>query len=387
MLKIHQNNNICSPEFKDNSFIADNVENVTYTSRSNDFSIDFSSFPSTRYYGSKKRVLKWIYDNVKDLKFDTVLDCFGGTASVSLLFQAMEKNVTYNDALKSNTISAKVLLRGGISNKQLLKYEQIFAQIEPIKNGFISKTFKNIFFLDSENEWLDSAINTIMNLPNKLDQRVCLYVLFQACMMKRPFNLFHRANLYLRTANVERKFGNLTTWNSSFVDISKKILLDLHKMPARKNQNFKVLSSKSAETIKGNYDLVYIDPPYITNKENGDGYWKKYHFLEGLSDYENWQSSIDYSTKIKMLKNDTNVKKWESKNEFKQRLFNLIECHKNSIVVLSYMTNAMPSVNELEEFFKSHFKEVIINIYPLSHALAKSKRTEILIIGVPHGYI
>lgn len=386
MLIINQNN-ISSQDIKNKVNTVNTVEQIIYIQTNHESKIDFSVFPNTRYYGSKKRILKWIYENLKDLEFKTVLDCFGGTASVSLLFQTMNKHVTFNDALKSNTIFANVLLRGGISNKQLFKYEQLFTQIMPVKNGFISSNFQNIFFLDRENEWLDGAINTINNLPNKIDKQVCLYVLCQACLMKRPFNIFHRANLYLRTADVKRKFGNLTTWNTPFIDITKRILYELHKLPVKKESNFKVLATKSAEEIKNKYDLVYIDPPYITDKINGDGYWKKYHFLEGLVNYEDWALNIDNTTKIKMLKSNDNIKKWESKNEFKQRLFDLIEYHKNSIVVLSYMTNAIPSINELEEFFKLHFKEITINIFPLSHALAKSKRTEILMIGVPYGNI
>lgn len=366
-----------------NNKLQNKIEQILNLKTKNSHIIDFSAFPNTRYYGSKKRVLKWIHDNLKDLKFDSVLDCFGGTASVSLLFQAMNKHVTFNDALKSNTIFAQVLLRGGISNKQLLKYENFFTQIQPIEKGFISQTFQNIYFLDSENEWLDGAVNTILSLPNKIDQQVCFYVLCQACMMKRPFNLFHRANLYLRTADVKRNFGNLTTWNTPFVEITKRILYELHKLPMRTEHKFKVLSSKSAEEIKTKYDLVYIDPPYITDRVNADGYWRKYHFLEGIVSYKTWESNIDYSTKIKMLKNNNIIKKWESKNEFKKKLFDLVEYHKNSIVVLSYMTNAIPSIRELEEFFLLHFKEVITNVFPLSHALAKSKRTEILMIGIP----
>lgn len=48
-----------------------------------------SSFPKTRYYGSKRRLLCWIHQAVRELPFTTVLDGFSGTASVSLLFKAM----------------------------------------------------------------------------------------------------------------------------------------------------------------------------------------------------------------------------------------------------------------------------------------------------------
>ena len=53
------------------------------------------SAPSTRYQGSKRRILPWLCKNIKDLEFDTVLDGFGGTGSVSYLFKLMGKQVTF----------------------------------------------------------------------------------------------------------------------------------------------------------------------------------------------------------------------------------------------------------------------------------------------------
>lgn len=58
--------------------------------------------PTTRYQGSKRSILLWIYENLKSLPFDTVLDGFGGTGSVSYLFELMNKKVTFNDILPSN---------------------------------------------------------------------------------------------------------------------------------------------------------------------------------------------------------------------------------------------------------------------------------------------
>ena len=134
-------------------------------------------FPKTRYYGSKKRILNWIYENLKDLEFETVLDCFGGTASVSLLFQAMGKHVAYHDALKSNSISAKVLLSGGISSIQLQKYEKFFRDIKIKKNGYISKTFDGMYFTKTENMWLDGALEAIKKVKNSNDKMVMIFVM------------------------------------------------------------------------------------------------------------------------------------------------------------------------------------------------------------------
>ena len=54
-------------------------------------------FPSTRFQGSKLKIINWIWDSIKDLKFDTALDAFGGAGSVAFMLKQNGKSVTYND--------------------------------------------------------------------------------------------------------------------------------------------------------------------------------------------------------------------------------------------------------------------------------------------------
>jgi site-specific DNA-adenine methylase len=69
-----------------------------------------TQFPATRYQGSKNKLIGWIRKALKDLEFESVLDCFGGTGVVSHMFKKMGKSVTYNDYLKSNSTIAKALI-------------------------------------------------------------------------------------------------------------------------------------------------------------------------------------------------------------------------------------------------------------------------------------
>lgn len=340
------------------------------------------SFPKTRFYGSKRRLLPWIYDNLKELNFNTVLDGFGGTASVSLLFKAMGKDVTYNDILTANTISAKTLLLHKIP-MSINDAETFIDSIEPIQ-GTVDKNFKGVFYTDIENQWIDGAIAKIHSLTNNKQKNLMLYCLFQACLMKRPFNIFHRANLNLRTnPNVNRSFGNLTTWNTAFPLLMKKSFWEIYKFIWENETTHKVLDAKPVEKIKQGFDLVYLDPPYVSNKKFGDGYLKKYHFLEGLADYENWEATLNHTIPIKMPLEHRFVKEWEHKLTFKNLLFNLIDKHKESIVVLSYVNHAVPSIKEISDFFETRFSKVTISTYNLNHALAKNMKNEILIIGEP----
>ncbi|MCB9297121.1 MAG: DNA adenine methylase [Lewinellaceae bacterium] len=49
--------------------------------------IDYKKFPTTRFQGSKRKILPWIAESLEELEFETVLDGFGGTGSVSYLFK------------------------------------------------------------------------------------------------------------------------------------------------------------------------------------------------------------------------------------------------------------------------------------------------------------
>ncbi|OOB79213.1 MAG: hypothetical protein BEN18_04765 [Epulopiscium sp. Nuni2H_MBin001] len=59
-------------------------------------------FPTTRYQGSKVKLRSWIWENIKDISFDTALDLFGGTGCIGYMLKNKGKNVIYNDILKFN---------------------------------------------------------------------------------------------------------------------------------------------------------------------------------------------------------------------------------------------------------------------------------------------
>ena len=340
------------------------------------------SLPSTRYYGSKKRLLPWIYEILKDLPFHTVLDGFGGTASVSLLFKAMGKAVTFHDALQCNTIAAKALLADTLPFANSEEAQYFFDEIIP-HHAFIAQTFSGKFYLDSENEWLDGAVAAISAQPTGRKEAL-YYCLFQACLQKRPFNLFHRANLNLRTCkSVNQSFGNQTTWDTPFPVLAKRAYLELEKAIWHSPVQSNILPSSDISELSSNYDLVYLDPPYINPKNTGDDYLRRYHFLEGLSQYVNWPSMIDHSYNNLQLKKNVHVTEWQSKRCFKDRLFSLVEKHSHSIVALSYVTNAFPSENELNKLFRQQFRSVMIAKKELPHALSQGKKNEIIIIGLP----
>ena len=171
-----------------------------------------TKFPSTRYQGSKQKYADWIWHCIKYIPFETVLDAFGGTGCIAHLLKQEGKKVTYNDILKFNSTIGKALIENDnekIDQKDLAFILQKHSNIS--YPSFIEETFPEIYFTDEENRWLDVVITNIRHIENQYKQAIAYFALFQSCIIKRPYNLFHRKNLYVRMQNVERSFGNKTT--------------------------------------------------------------------------------------------------------------------------------------------------------------------------------
>ena len=297
----------------------------------------------------------------------------------------MRKSVSYHDGLQFNEDVGRTVLaqEQSVSRSDLL----YFLKTVTPRVGVISKLFEGVFYTTAENMWLDGFCIQLNEAKLSLAQKSLLrYLLYQACLRKRPFNIFHRANLGLRTnGGIKRSFGNLATWERSF---------DLHMLQAYEElpcnapeyqRPSTILSSRNAEEVPAGYDLVYIDPPYISLEErrNWDDYWRRYHFLEGLARYHEWEQLIDLSSNIRLFQAPEWITVWSRRRTFTDRLFSLIERHSSSIVLFSYVKHAYPHDSIIQSFLESKFSDVSIHTRMHNHALSRSQKRELLFIGYP----
>jgi len=340
---------------------------------------DISKFPSTRFQGSKTKLVNWIWDNTKNLEFETMVDLFGGTGSVGYMFKQKGKRVFYNDYLKFNYLTGVALIENSDTKLTDDDLGFILAKHKNVKYpDFIQRTFKNIYYTDEENRWLDIVSTNIGKVKDKYKQALAYFSLFQSCIIKRPYNLFHRKNLYIRKANVERSFGNKTTWDKPFrehfLNFAKEVneaIFDNGKKNIALNQDAFDFNRKA--------DLIYIDTPYISNRGIGVDYIDFYHFLEGLCDYNNWINHVDYDSKHRKFKNKKSI--WTDRNLIYNAFNKIFEKFQNNTLAISYRSDGIPSVEEIVSLLKKYKKNISIKQRAYKYALNHHKTYEVLFIA------
>ena len=357
--------------------------------------LERESIPSTRYQGSKRKLLPWLYKHISPLEFDSVLDVFGGTGSVSYLFKKMGKEVTYNDNLKFNYYIGCSL----IENKNIRLTEQDVDYLAT-RHGtvrytdIVQKNFSDIYYTDEENAWVDRFLGNWNNLDNIYPKEIILYkkalafsAFSQSALKKRPFNLFHRANLYMRFKKIKRSFGNKTSWDGMFEDYFRCFCKEINEhVFSNGRKNISIREDASELNNKKAYDLIYVDPPYIRKEASGSDvdYYKFYHFLEGACENGTWIDRIDYNSKNRCLINPKK-NEWISPRHNYDAFESLVETFKNSIIVISYKEPGIPSKTKLIRLMKKYKKRVIVT-HGIKYDYALNKNNgfhkEYLLIGL-----
>lgn len=299
---------------------------------------NIENFPSTRYMGSKQKVLDFIWQSVKSRSFNSVLDAFSGSSSVSYLFKTKGKQVYSNDHLHFCYHIAHALIA---NNQKVLSRKDLAILLSPNPTAptFIQDTFAGLYFSDEDNYFLDQTRSNIELIENPFKRSLALSALVRSCLKKRPRGIF----AYVGHRYDDNRKDMRLTLREHFllaVDIYNRAVFSNHQ----DNRAFK----EDVFQLDVQPDLVYIDPPYYSPLSDSD-YLRRYHFVEGLVRY--WQGvEIQQHTKTKKLeryKTDFN-----GRNSTYEAFPRLFEKFADSIIVVSYSSNSQPSKDELLAMLK-----------------------------------
>jgi adenine-specific DNA methylase len=341
-----------------------------------------AQFPVTRYQGSKSKLAGWIWTQIAGLNFTTCLDAFGGTGAVAYRLKQAGKQVTYNDVLHFNCLFGQALIENKETRLEPTELEWLLGKHPEVDYSlFIQDNFHSIYFTAEENVWLDQTIANIRRLSCPYKFALAFFALAQACIIKRPYNLFHRKNLYLRLAEVKRSFGNKSAWDRPFWEWFAHFVTEANLAVFDNGQTNRALNY-DAIAVPGTYDLVYIDPPYISRQGVAVDYRDFYHFLEGLAIYNDWSAEIDYNSKNHRLKRQPS--EWVDKKRIRAAFARLFERYQESILVVSYRSDGIPSEEELVALLRRYKPTVhVAHSGQYQYALSKNSQSEeIILIGV-----
>jgi adenine-specific DNA methylase len=179
--------------------------------------------------------------------------------------------------------------------------------------------------------------------------------------------------------DVERSFGNKTTWDTPFVTHYKNFIEEANNA-VFSNGKTNISLNDNIFDLRNHYDLVYIDTPYISDGGVSVDYLDFYHFLEGIVNYDNWANLIDEKSKHKRLK--LNGSDWTSPLKIEQSFERLINQFRDSTLVISYRSDGIPNIDKIVYFMETNNKSVTIyESRVMKYVLSTKKSTEVLIIG------
>lgn len=304
-----------------------------------------SLYPTTRFMGSKQKLLKEIWGVTSNFNFDSVLDLFSGSGIVSYMFKAQGKQVYSNDYMSMSALFTKAMVE---NNSVTLSKEEASSLL--IKPGdydrFVSTKFKGLYFTDEENDLIDVLRSNIWSMRDPYKRAIALSALIRSCIKKRPRGIF--------------------TYTGYRYDDGRKDLqksLSDHFLDEVEAINQSVFDNGSENTSRcgdamnvnvKNVDLVYIDPPYYSQRSDNE-YVRRYHFVEGIA--RNWQGvEIQENTKTKKFKSYPTP--FSTRLGAADAFDHLFKKYKDSILIVSYSSNSLPTKSEMISLLSKYKRRV-----------------------------
>ncbi len=317
------------------------------------------------YMGSKYFALDWIWQNSpKDAK--TMLDALSGGGNVAYFFKRKGLAVHANDRMRYPYHIARAVVE---NQKETVSDEEIEALLAKNtgKNGFCEKTFTDYYFTPEILRFLDNTWANAQKLSG-YKKDIALFALGYSCMTKARFGEFGRSKKGMtgRPEDESKK-------DTSLGDIPIEDFRDLFVRNVRKINGLIFDSGTPCKAHcddvqqllpKLDVDLIYADPPYITEFGAND-YEGKMHFVEGLMTM--WAD--------KEIR-DNARRDYESGTKFnKQTIADLmrgvISNARAKSILISYRDKAFPREPEIKSMLMDRFQSVSVKRMDIRYNIAR----------------
>lgn len=292
-------------------------------------------YPPTKFMGSKRKLIPFIFRVLNRFEYESVLDAFSGSGCVAYEFKRQGKTVTTNDFLHFSYILSKAVIENSEFKIDSGKLGDL-TELRKDAPSTVRDTYSGIFFTYDECFLLDSLwINIQERIQNEYLQALGISAACRACQKKRPRGIF--------TFTGRKSWDSRKDLRMSMKEQFEKAAQELNHTVFDNEKQNKANWGDVMALEDTDFDLVYLDPPYWSPLSDND-YVRRYHFIEGYSLY--WKNlDIDVSTKVKKFKSyESDFSDLESA---KRALTKLFERYSGSIIALSYSSNGFPTKSEL----------------------------------------
>lgn len=309
-----------------------------------------NSYPPTRYMGSKQNLLQAIWGVASQFEFESVIDLFSGSGVVSYMFKTQHKQVISNDYMAFSACFAKALIE---NNHVILSSKDIELLLtENTTDSFVQTTFKDLYYADDDNYFIDTIRANLPLLRNNYKKSLATAALVRACLKKRPRGIF----TYVGHRYDDGRRDLTLTLKEQFIEAVNQM-----NNAVFNNQKENKARHGDAMTSRQKADLVYIDPPYYSPLSDNE-YVRRYHFVEGLA--RDWNGvEIQEHTKTKKFKSYPTP--FSSRKGAHDAFDILFRKHRNSILIISYSSNSLPTKDEMLSLLAKHKKNV--DVISLDH--------------------
>jgi DNA adenine methylase len=302
-------------------------------------------YPSTRYMGSKSKLLSEIWSVANQFKFDSAIDLFSGSGIVGYMFKSQGKQVISNDYMSMSEALNRAMIENNhvtISTDETLKLFDRHAETLP----FVETRFRGLYYTDDENQLIDTLRENIHRIRNTYKRAIAMSALLRACLKKRPRGIF----TYTGHRYDDGRMDLQKTFKAQFLEAIEAVNLavfDNGKDNKARNGDAMTLPASDA-------GLVYIDPPYYSPLSDNE-YVRRYHFVEGLA--RDWKGvEIQEHTLTKKFKSyPTPFSSRVGAAEAFDRLFKRFA---DSVLLVSYSSNSQPTLDEMVAILAKYKKHV-----------------------------
>lgn len=320
-----------------------------------------SAYPPTRFMGSKSKLLPEIASVSLKFKVQTVVDLFSGSGIVGYMFKALGKSVISNDYMAMSATFAKAMIENNTVTLPLEEAKQLLVAHKE-SDHFVATKFQGLYYTDEENDLIDTLRTNIAAIREPYKHAIAMTALIRACIKKRPRGIFtytgHRyddGRKDLQKSLAEQFLDAVEAVNCAVFDngmVNYAIQGDA--------MNLKVEDA----------DLVYIDPPYYSPHSDNE-YVRRYHFVEGLA--RDWKGvDIQEHTQTKKFKSYPTP--FSTRNGAADAFDQLFKRFANSILLVSYSSNSLPTQDEMVAILKKYKPHV--EVIPINYKYSFGNQNE-----------